>query len=92
MDGPTSWSKYEELIEDWLDLAVLQVSKRGPALKHRLVGDAEKYKGLLYRESLRADDGVKYFQDTLRPISSKELRVFFFLVILSIYPSKQRKH
>ena len=41
LDGPTSCFKYEELIEDWLDLAVLQVSKRGPALKNRLVGDAE---------------------------------------------------
>ena len=23
-DGSTSWFKYEELIEDWLDLAVLE--------------------------------------------------------------------
>ena len=39
---------------------------RRPALKNRLVGDAELCKGLLNRESLRAD-GVKYFRDTLRP-------------------------
>ena len=71
---------------------MLQVSKRGPALKHRLVGIAEKYKGLLNRESLRADDGVKYFQDTLRPHFIKGAQSVFFLVILSIYPSKQRKH
>ena len=30
-DGSTSWFKYEELIEDWLDLAVLEETKRGPA-------------------------------------------------------------
>ena len=46
---------------------MLEESKRGPALKNRLVGDAEMYKGLLNRESLMAEDGVKYFRDTLRP-------------------------
>ena len=46
-DGLTSWFKYEELIDDWLDLTVLEAGKRGPALKNRPVGDAEKYKGLL---------------------------------------------
>ena len=51
--GPTSWFKSEELIDDWLYLTV-----------H---GDAEMYKGLLDRESLEAEDGVKYFRDTLRP-------------------------
>ena len=29
----TSWLKYEELIDDWLDLTVLEAGKRGPALK-----------------------------------------------------------
>ena len=42
-DGSTSWFKYEELIEDWLDLTVLEDTQRGPALKNRLVGDAEMY-------------------------------------------------
>ena len=40
-DGSTSWCKYEELIDDWLDLTVPEAEKRGPALKNRLVGDAE---------------------------------------------------
>ena len=58
-DGSTSRFKCEELIDDWLDLAVLEVTKGGPALKNRLISEL--------RESLRADDGVKYFRDTLRP-------------------------
>ena len=66
-DVSTSWFKYEELIEDWLDLTVLEETKRGPALKNRLVGDAEVHKGLLNREYLRATDGVTYFRNTLRP-------------------------
>ena len=66
-DGLTSWFNYEELIDDRLDLAVLAAEKRGPALKIRLVGDAKIHKGLLNREVLRAEDGVKYFKDTLRP-------------------------
>ena len=66
-NGSTSWfNKYEELIEDWLDLTVFEETKRGPALKSRFVGDAEMYKGLLNRESLRATDGVKYFRNTFR--------------------------
>ena len=77
-DGSTSWCKYEELIHDWLDLTVLAAGKRGPALKNRLVGDAEMHKGLLDRESLRAADGVKYFKDTLRPHFSKGAQSVFF--------------
>ena len=47
--------------------SVLEAVQRGPALKNRLVGDAAMHKGLLNRDSLRAEDGVKYFTDTLRP-------------------------
>ena len=47
-DGSTSWCKYEELIDDWLDLAVLDAEKRGPALKNRLVGDAENVSRTTY--------------------------------------------
>ena len=50
----------------WI-LQCLKQEKPGPTLKNRLVGDAEMHKGLLNRESLRAEDGVKYFRDTLRP-------------------------
>ena len=39
--GPTSWFKYEELIDDWLDLTVLEAGKQGPALKNRLVRNAQ---------------------------------------------------
>ena len=45
-DGPTSWFKYEELIDDWLDLTMLEAGTRGPALKTRLL--------VLNRESLKA--------------------------------------
>ena len=58
-DGLTSWFKYEELIEDWLDVTVLEASKRGPALKNRLISELEKNKGLLNREALGAEDGVE---------------------------------
>ena len=61
-DGSSSWFEYEELIDDWLDLTVLEAGKRGPALKNSLVGDAEMHKGLFDREPLRAEDGVKYFR------------------------------
>ena len=64
-DGSTSWFKFEELSADRLDLTVLGKGKRGPALRNRLVEDAEMHKGL-DGESLRATNGIKYFRDTLR--------------------------
>ena len=78
-DGVTSWFKCEELIEDRFDLAVLEVSKGGAALKNRLFSELQKsIKGRLNRESLRADDGVKYFRDTLRPHFIKGAQSVFF--------------
>ena len=68
----------EELIDDCLDLTVFEAEKRGPALKNRLVGDAELHKGLLNHESLRAADGVKYFRDTLRPLLFVGAQSVFF--------------
>ena len=51
-DGLTSWFRYEELIDDWLDLTQLEAGKRGPALKIRLFGEATMYKGLLDQKKL----------------------------------------
>ena len=44
-DGSTYGFKYEELIDDRLDLTVIEAGRRGPALKNRFVGDAAMYKG-----------------------------------------------
>ena len=91
--GSTSWFKYEELIDDWLDLTVLEESKRGPALKNRLFGIAEKYKGPLNREALRAEDGVKYFRDTLRPHFIKGAQNVFLWRFYSFFRArKEKKH
>ena len=56
---------------------MLEARKQGPALKNRLVGDAEMHERLLNREPLRAADGVKYFRDTLRPHFSKSVQSVF---------------
>ena len=45
-----------------------ETGKRRAALQNIFVGDAEMHKELLNRESLRAEDGLKCFKDTLRPI------------------------
>ena len=84
-DRSTSWFKYEELIDDWLDHTQVQAGKRGPALKNRLVGDASVNEGLLDRETLRSEDGVRYFKNTSRLHFKGALSVFFcrslFIVI-----------
>ena len=92
LDGSTSWFKYEELINDCLDLTVLEPEKRGPALKNRLVGDAGMHKGLLDREPLRAADGFKYFRNTLRSHFIKRSSESVCVEIFSVHPSKERKH
>ena len=56
---------------------MLEERRRGPALKNRLGGDAEMHEGLLNRESLRGEDGVKYFRDTLRPYFIKGAQSVF---------------
>ena len=81
--GATSSFKYEELIDDWPDLAQFEAGKRGSALKNRHVGDAAMCKGLFDREPLRAENGVKYFKDTLRPHFIKEVKVCFLSEIQS---------
>ena len=88
-DGSTSRFEYEELIDDWLDLTVLEGEKRGPALKNRVVGDAELHKGLLNRESLRAADAVKYFQRYFE-VSLQRSSECVLLEILSIHSSEKR--
>ena len=46
-DGSSSWFKYEELIDDWINLTQLETGKRGQALMNRLVGVASIHKKLL---------------------------------------------
>ena len=50
------------------------------------------HKGLLNRESLRAEDGVKYFRDTLRPHFIKGAQNVSLFEILLNYSSKDSKH
>ena len=76
-DGSTSSFTYEELTDDWLDLTVLEAEKRAPALKNRLVGDAEMYKGRLDREHLKTAVDV---EASLHPLE-----------ILSIHSSEKMK-
>ena len=64
-----------------------EVSKRGPALKNRLVGDAERLVG---REHLIAPDGVKNFKDTLRPQFVTELRVFSSGHFIDFYEQRRK--
>ena len=70
---------------------MFEETKRGPALKSRLVGDAEMYKGLLNRESLSATDGVKYFRNTFRLHFIKGSSECVPLEILSVQSNKKRK-
>ena len=75
-DGSTSWFKYEELIDDWLDLTVLQERKRGQTLKNRLVGDAEMHIDFSIENLWGQKMASSFFGIRWDPISSRALRVF----------------
>ena len=66
-DGQTSWFAYEDAVMDWLDVTELEAAKRGPALKTKLVGNATVFRGILDRDSLKSEEGPRYFLNTPRP-------------------------
>ena len=66
-NGQFSWFQYEERIDEWCDITTLTPRRRGPMLKSRLCGLAEKYKTFLDRTALcDPDTGVTYFKDEMR--------------------------
>lgn len=66
-NGQFSWFQYEERLDEWCDITTLTPRRRGPMLKSRLCGLAEKYKTFLDRTALcDPDTGVTYFKDQLR--------------------------
>ena len=79
-NGRTSWFAYEELIEEFLDVTILDGEKIGPALRSRLIGDAAVYKPLFDRDLLKVNDrerAAEYFKSVLRPNSIREHNMFF---------------
>ena len=73
-DGLSSWSDYEDLIDDWLGITTLDPEKHGPSLRNALVGAAPFYKSMLDNTLLRdADRGLSHFKDTLRPYFVKKV-------------------
>ena len=76
-DGQSSWMAFEEMLLDWEDITLLDLEKRGPALKSRLYGDAAIFKPMLERDKLRQAEGVEYFLSTLRPGVEKGAQAIF---------------
>ena len=68
----------------------LKLEKHGPALKNRLVGDPSMYKGLFGRESLRSEDGVKYFMDTLRPHLTRGVQSVFLWTFFNVFVQREK--
>jgi len=86
-----TWFTYERLIDDWCDITELEDSKRGPALRNRLEGEAAVYATLLDRERLKDPDGVQYFKYTLREHFVKGREVVVSLAIPAVVQNEQRE-
>ena len=87
-NGRTSWFAYEELIEEFLDITVLDDEKIGPALRSRLIGDAAVYKPLFDRDQLKLGDKervVEYFKAVFRPNFIKGSQHVFLWRLLSLF-------
>ena len=81
-DGQSSWFEYEDLIDDWSGITILDADKHGPSLKNALIGSASFYKSILDNALLRDPDrGLAHFKDTLRPYFVKGVNhVFLWLL------------
>ncbi len=92
-DGRTSWFAYEEAIDNWCDITELEESKRGPALRNRLVGDAAIYQQYLDRESLKDPvNGVAYLKRTLRPFFVKGAASVFLWRFMRLFRFNRGHH
>ena len=71
-DGKTSGLAFEDAIDDWCNITQLDKEKRRSALPNRFDGDATIYQKILDRGQLKSkEDGVAYFNRTLRPLFVK---------------------
>ena len=85
-DGQSSWSEYEDLIDDWLGITTLDAEKHGPSLKNALIGSASFYKSMLDNALLRDPDrGLAHFKDTLRPYFVKGVSHVFLWRFLQMF-------
>ena len=85
-DGRSSWFQYEEAIDEWCDITELEPTKRGPALRDRLLEEAAVYKPLLDRDQLRdPENGVQYFKTAMRPHFVKGSQSVFLWRFLQLF-------
>ena len=92
-DGATSWFKYEELIDDWLDLAVLEAETSRPGTEEQTCWRCRNVqRTYIDGEPLRAADGVKYFRDSLRLHFIRGAQSVILWRFFQVTPSKNRKH
>ena len=84
--GRKLWIAHEKAINEWCDITELHPTKRGPALRSRLEGEAAIYKPMLDRDQLvNPDSGVEYFKRTLRPYFVKGAKNVFLYRLFAIF-------
>ena len=58
-DGTMSWFLFYETVQDWLEVTVIEPTKRGPSLRNRLSGQARMYIRAFDRDTLASENGVE---------------------------------
>ena len=88
-DGRTSFFAFEDAIDDWCDiteLEPLEPEKRGPALRNKLEGEAD-------REMLRdPNHGVNYFKRFFRPSFHQRCPERVLIPFHAVHGVQQRNH
>ena len=59
-NGRFSFYVYEQQVLDWVDVTKVEVARRGPLLKSRLLEEAHFLQKKLEPEKLRLEEGVQY--------------------------------
>ena len=90
-DGKVSRFRYEELVDDWVTITMVEAPKRGRLLKSRLTGDAYMYKAVLQNDILQdPDEGVNYFKNTLKKYFLKGATNVYLYRLLSFFNHRRQ--
>ena len=90
-DGKVSWFRYEELVDDWVTITMVEAPKRGPLLKSRLAGDAYMHKAVLQNDLLQdPDERVNHFKNTLKKYFLKGATNVYLYRLLSFFNHRRQ--
>ena len=91
-DGSPSWFKYEELIDDWLDLTVLESRKTRTSTEEQTCRRCRNIQGTSCPRTSERCRWSQIFQERVETSLHERISECVPLEILSVHPTKKSKH